>query len=243
MYALFDGKYSRVTTDIDFLGRRISNRKEEMQTIFESILSYELNDGLLFDLEAIKVEEINEFKEYHGLRISTCAHLNRTRIPISVDIAFGDVISPKVVKRSFPTILDMPSPILNVYPLESIVAEKLETIVKNGFLNSRYKDFYDLYVLCKTYSFNYFELREAIDETFKNRGTVMGENIEAFSEEFVQDPVHLVRWKFFVKKKKAFTELSLEEVMVSIREFVEPLLETRTDLILWNPKLGSWEMA
>ena len=241
LYAIFDGKYSRATTDIDFLGRRVSNSRDELEAIFKSILSQDLDDALIFDIDSINVEEISELKEYHGLRISTTAYLDRTRIPISIDIGFGDVIYPNVVKMDFPSILDMPSSNLNVYSLESAVAEKLESIVKNGFWNSRYKDFYDLYILSKNFKLHYCDLRNAAIETFKNRNTEMTMNTAAFSEEFAQDSLHIKRWSSFVKKKKAIVALSLQEALARIKIFVAPLFEVRTDLSAWNPEDGVWK--
>ena len=107
------------------------------------------------------------------LHISAVSYLDRTRIPIGIDIGFGDVIYPDAVEMEFPVILDMEAPRINAYSLESSIAEKLEAIVKNGFLNSRYKDFYDVYVLSEKYSFNYEELHNAVMETFANRKTPM----------------------------------------------------------------------
>ena len=79
--------------------------------------------------------------------------LNRTRIPIGIDIGFGDVIYPDAVEMDFPVILDMEAPRVNAYSLEFSIAEKLKAIVKNGFLNNRYKDFYDIYVLSEKYPY------------------------------------------------------------------------------------------
>lgn len=126
LYAIFDRKYERTTTDIAFLARRISNSSGEMKTIFQRILSQELDDALVFDTDSITVEDIAEFKEYHGLHISAVGYLDRTRIPVGIDIGFGDVVYPDAVKMESPVILDMEPPIVNAYSLESAMAEKLE---------------------------------------------------------------------------------------------------------------------
>ena len=160
LYAIFDRKYERATTDVDLLARRISNSAEEMKTVFRDIFSQDTDDTLAFDLDSITAEDIAEFKEYHGLHISAVAYLDRTRIPIGIDIGFGDVIYPDAVEMDFPVILDMEAPRVNAYSLESSIAEKLEAIVKNGFLNSRYKDFYDIYCALREISFQLRDIEQ-----------------------------------------------------------------------------------
>ncbi len=224
LYAIFDRNYKRATTDVDLLARRIPNSSAEMKGIFRELLAQDTDDALTFDVDSITVEDITEFKEYHGLHISAEAYLDRTRLPISIDIGFGDVIYPDAVKMDFPVILDMEAPKVNAYSLESSIAEKLEAIVHNGYLNSRYKDFYDIYILTSKYSFEYEDVKNAVSETFLNRGTEMSMSTAAFSEEFVHDPLHQTRWKSFLKKKKAMVQISLEDVIAGVRMFTAPLL-------------------
>ena len=133
LYAIFDRKYERATTDIDFLARRISNSGGEMKAVFQCILSQEIDDALVFDIDSITAEDITEFKEYHGLHISAVGYLDRTRIPVGIDVGFGDVVYPGTVKMDFPVILDMEPPRINAYSLESSIAEKLEAIIHNGY--------------------------------------------------------------------------------------------------------------
>jgi len=193
LYAVFDRKYARATTDVDLLARCISNSAEEMKAVIRDILAQDTDDALVFDLDSIKAEDITEFKEYHGLHISAVAYLDRTRIPIGIDIGFGDVIYPNAVEMEFPVILDMEAPRVTAYSLESSIAEKLEAIIKNGFLNSRYKDFYDIYVLSEKYPFNHEKLQNAVTETFTNRKTLMTMDTVAFSDEFLGDTMHQTR--------------------------------------------------
>jgi predicted nucleotidyltransferase component of viral defense system len=188
LYAILGRKYERATTDIDFLARRISNSSEEMKSVFRDILQQDADDALVFDLDSLTVENITEFKEYHGLNVSVAAYLDRTKISVCIDIGFGDVIYPDAVKMGFPIMLDMESPEIYAYSLESSVAEKLEAIVHNGHMNSRYKDFYDIYVISTKHSFSYEELKAAVTETFENSKTVMTLDTAAFKEEFVNDP-------------------------------------------------------
>ena len=217
LYAIFNRKYERATTDVDLLARRISNSGEEMKSVFRDILSQDIDDALVFDTDSIAVEDITEFKEYHGLHISAVGYLDRTKIPVGIDIGFGDVIYPDAVKMDFPVILDMDPPRVNAYSLESSIAEKLEAIIHNGYLNSRYKDFYDIYVLSQKYEFSYEELRNAVVETFKNRKTKMTMDSAAFGDEFLNDPMHQTRWNSFLKKKKALIQVSIRHYMYPIK--------------------------
>ena len=236
LYALFGRNYERATTDVDLLAQRISNGSEEMKSVFQKIFSRDVDDALVFDVDSITVEDITEFKEYHGLHVSFVGYLDRTKIPISIDIGFGDVIYPEAVKMDFPVILDMESPRVNAYSLETSIAEKLEAIIHNGYFNSRYKDFYDIYVLSKKYVFSYAELRNAVIQTFENRKTPMTMDSAAFSDEFLNDPVHQTRWKSFLKKKKALIQVSMSDAMDWIKAFVRPLFEG-TEKTRWNLSL------
>lgn len=170
--------------------------------------------------------------------------LERTvyRISVSIDIGFGDVIYPDVVKMDFPVILDMEAPRVNAYSLESSIAEKLEAIVHNGYLNSRYKDFYDIYVLTDKYVFEYDDMKNAVSETFQNRGTEISMSTAAFGEEFIHDPLHRTRWKSFLKKKKAMIQVSLEDVISGVKVFAAPLFDDDCgDRSKWNPDNRMWE--
>lgn len=240
LYALFGRNYERATTDVDLLAQRISNGSEEMKSVFQKIFSRDVDDALVFDVDSITVEDITEFKEYHGLHVSFVGYLDRTKIPISIDIGFGDVIYPEAVKIDFPVILDMESPRVNAYSLETSIAEKLEAIIHNGYLNSRYKDFYDIYVLSKKYEFSYAELRNAVIQTFENRKTPMTMDSAAFSDEFLNDPMHQTRWKAFLKKKKALIQVSMSDAMDWIKAFVRPLFEGAKKT-RWNHEKGIWE--
>ena len=243
LYAIFDRKYERATTDVDLLARRISNSAKEMKSVFSEIFALDGNDALVFDLDSIATEDITEFKDYHGLHISAVAYLDRTRIPIGIDIGFGDVIYPDSVEMEFPVILDMEAPKVNAYSLESSIAEKIEAIIKNGFLNSRYKDFYDIYVLSEKYTFNYEKLHNAVTETFTNRKTPMTMDTAAFSDEFLNDTMHQTRWNSFLKKKKALIQISLNDAVGRIRIFVQPLLNgsDHSYYNTWDHLDGCWK--
>ena len=225
LYGLFDEKYARTTTDIDLLGNRISNDSAFIKQVFKEILSIECDDAITFDLNTLTTKNITEFKEYHGVKVSLMAFLERTRIPVNIDIGFGDVIYPDKQKMEYPTVLDDDPPRLFAYSLESIVAEKFEAIVSLGVANSRYKDFYDIYMLSGRFDFDGKDLAAAIAETFAYRKTGLT-TIVAFEEGFADDPYRKGRWKGFIKSKHADIDLSLEEVLAYDRSFLSPIVET-----------------
>ena len=132
LYALFDGEFARATRDIDLLAKNMPNNVEDMKRVFENIFSIECDDALKFDQGTLDVRNISEFKEYHGVNVSIMAYLDKTRVPVSIDVGFGDVIYPGRVKMNFPVLLDMDVPEIYVYSISSVVAEKFEAIFFGG---------------------------------------------------------------------------------------------------------------
>lgn len=221
LYSVFDGSFIRATTDIDLLAHKISNEIDDMKAVFAEIFSIETDDPLRFDPGTLDAKAITEFKDYHGVNISIMAFLDRTRIPVSIDIGFGDVIYPDRVEIDFPVVLNDENPHIYAYTLYSSAAEKFEAMVSLAYDNSRYKDFYDLYILASTHDFNGEELAEAIRETFENRHSSLSE-IVAFKAGFTNDPIRQARWKSFVKKKRALLPVTFEDTIILIRKFMEP---------------------
>ena len=222
LYALFEGKFARATMDIDLLAQHIPNSTDEMKNVFKSIFSIDCDDALRFDLTTLEVINITEFKEYHGVNVSIMGYLDKTRIRVSLDIGFGDVIYPERMKMKFPVLLDMEAPEVYVYSIYSVIAEKFEAIVSLGFANSRYKDFYDIYVLAKKYNFEGTKLKNAIVETFKHRKTRF-DNIAAFNSDFIEDATRQKRWDAFIKKKKALVRIDFKETIVLVKALLMPI--------------------
>ncbi len=243
LYALFDGEYARATTDIDLLAQRLPNDVEEMKIIFKDIFSIECDDALQFDLDTLTVISITEFKEYHGVNVAIMGYLDRTKVPVSIDIGFGDVVYPERMKMEFPVLLDMEVPEIYVYSIYSVIAEKFEASVSLGLVNGRYKDFYDIYVLADRYNLDGMELKNAIVETFSHRGTAF-DDIALFEDGFTEDATRLGRWNSFVKKKKALVKISFEETMQLLETLLIPIVEAikndeKFDLT-WNRDQKSW---
>ncbi len=225
LYALFDGEFARATRDIDLLARNIPNNTEDMKKVFATIFSIACDDALRFDPDTLEVKDITEFKEYQGVNVTIMAYLDRTKVPVSIDIGFGDVIYPARVKMDFPVLLDMEVPEIYAYSISSIISEKFEAIVSLGDANSRYKDFYDIYILAYRYDFAGDELREAVRETFEHRGTGF-DDIFAFTDDFLESEIHQSRWKTFLKKKKALVNVELEQVVGVLKMLLLPIVES-----------------
>ena len=244
LYALFNGDYTRATTDIDLLAQCISNDIEEMKKVFKEIFSIKCDDALRFDLNTLDVIYITEFKEYHGVKVSILGHLDKTKVPISIDIGFGDIVYPERMKMDFPVLLDMDIPKVYAYSINSVVAEKFEAFVSLGLANSRYKDFYDIYVLSDRYNFDGKELTNAIKETFNHRGTSL-DDIVAFEDGFADDETRLMRWNSFVKKKKALVKLGFEETVQLLKILLFPIVDAikKNELFerTWSHEKKMWK--
>jgi hypothetical protein len=154
------------------------------------------------------------------------SRLGNARINIQIDIGFGDSIVPEPIEIDYPTLLDMPSPHIRAYPVETVVAEKLETIVSKGILNSRMKDFYDLRVLALGFQFDGNTLSQAIKATFTRRSTsIPNDSPVAFTEEYFTNPDKQTQWQAFLRTNKLENEkLDLSEVVDDIQRFLLPPL-------------------
>ena len=244
LYGLYTEDFTRATTDIDLLGGNITNDKDTLKTVFKEILSIVTDDPIRFDLDAIEVINITEFKKYHGVKVTTTAYLDRTRIPVGIDIGFGDVIYPERVKMEYPTLLDDAAPTMYAYSIYSTIAEKIEAIVSLGVTNSRYKDFYDLCTIPEREDFDGAILKEALVETFGNRHTGFDE-IVAFDDDFTEDYYRQQRWRGFLKNKNVMDERSFKDAVDAVKAFLLPVIEAiRADkpfTSLWNHDNRSWE--
>lgn len=214
-----------MTIDIDLLANNVSNDIEEMKQIFIEIFSMSVDDALLFDLSTFQIKAITEFKEYHGINVSIMSYLDKTKIPISIDIGFGDIITPERMMMEFPVLLDMESPKVYAYSISTVVAEKFEAIVLLGYANSRFKYFYDIYKLARNFEFESEELQKALLETFNHRKTKFTD-IVAFEDDFINDELRKYRWNVFVKKKRVSEKIEFDVAMIIIKKFLEPIVDS-----------------
>jgi len=213
----------RPTMDIDMLGRT-SNKEADIIAQIWDILSMDVEaDGLAFNADSIQAERITEDADYEGIRIRFRGALDSARINMQVDIGFGDVVYPEPEKSEFPTMLDSPAPRLLCYSRESSIAEKLEAMVKLGVLNSRMKDFYDIWLLSRQFDFDGARLAEAIRLTFERRGTALPTEIEAFTEPFID--AKQIQWTTFWKRlQQDHVPVSFKEVTTAVDGFLAPVV-------------------
>jgi hypothetical protein len=171
MFAVWDVPERRTTLDIDFLGR-YENQTVEIEKVMKDVCSVDVQaDGLVFDIKTVTAQKIKEGADYEGVRVKFTGFLERSRISMQVDIGFGDVVYPKPKMIDYPVILDLPKPHLKGYAPETVVSEKFETMVQLGLLNSRMKDFYDIWLMMRQFDFEGPELAEALKRTFAHRKT------------------------------------------------------------------------
>jgi len=227
LFMAWTGRLHRPTVDIDFLGHG-ENSGKRLRRIFQALCSVEVkDDGLTFDAHTIKVSPIREEQEYQGQRVMLTAFLGKARIPLQVDVGFGDVVTPEPKMIIYPTLLDFPAPHIQSCPHETVIAEKLQTVVIRGIANSRMKDFYDLYVLARDFSFGGDILTRAIRATFTKRRTeIPQEPPMTLTEEFALDETKSAQWTAFVRKSGVEQDvLELHEVLTHLRRFLLPLLK------------------
>ena len=217
---------ARPTKDIDFLGDKISRDKDTIRKIFHEICSIQCpEDGLTFDNgeNDIIVEDIALNKEYSGVTVSVIAHLDTAVIPFSMDIGFGDIVVPEPQEMDYPLLLDdMPAVNINVYSLETVVAEKFQIMIDRALANSRMKDFYDVYSILSSDKLDEDILSDAIVSVFNNRGTGYDDNHPLFNGEFKNDPSKQTQWNSFLKKMKCEDDLPLYKVIDYITEKLSP---------------------
>ena len=219
---------ARPTRDMDFLGDRISRDKENIKRIMLEICSIACEeDGVTFDCgeEEIWLEDITVEKEYNGTRVHMTAHMDTIVQPFSIDVGFGDVIVPEPVNLDYPLLLeDLPEVNVAAYSLETVVAEKFQTMIDRGTINSRMKDFFDVYMILKSGKVDLGLLKEAVAEVFENRGTKADPDSVVFSDGFAQDQMRQTMWKAYLKKIKYKEELPFEDVMAVVREVLRPMM-------------------
>jgi predicted nucleotidyltransferase component of viral defense system len=214
LFLLWDAASSRTTRDIDLMGFGDSGLNH-LQRVFRDICSQSvMDDGLRFIPESVRAETIHEEQEYGGVRIRLYSLLERARIPLQVDIGFGNPPFPKARLVVWPGLLDFPKTQVKVYPPEASIAEKLEAMVRFGIANSRMKDFYDIWWMASHFSFRSVVLVKSITATFRDRQMIIPQPVPlALQEEFYRDSINNAQWNAFLHRVQlndippSFTEL------------------------------------
>lgn len=212
---------NRETRDIDFLGFGPDD-EASIKAIFAEIMTIESEDGLVFDIDALTASLIREEMEYGGIRLKTVACLERTRIPITLDIGFGDALADATQSMDYPSLLNMDRPRIRSYPPEAVIAEKFQAVVALGLANGRMKDFYDLWAVPGSMPIEAEALDAAIAATFERRETpIPKERPMGLSGAMANDPAARQRWKAYIVSLELPT-VELGKVIDEIWTTLEP---------------------
>lgn len=233
----------RPTIDIDFLGHTDNSTNNLIRIIGEICETKVEPDGLQFNTSTIQVDQIQEAAQYQGTRIRLVGNLGSVRIPMRIDISFADEVIPAEIEIEYPTLLDFPSPKMRGYTYESAIAEKLQAIVVLGSINSRMKDYFDIWLLSQEVEFDGLILQKAIETTFRHRKTEIPNDLPSgLSDEFARASQR--QWAAFLRRPNLslgeFNELN--KVVEVLQELLQPILvasnENRKFKKKWKTNMG-----
>ena len=245
LFKLWSDQLHRPTRDLDLLGHGEPSL-ERIAKIFAELCELGVDDdGLVFDPESIGVEQIKEDDEYQGIRAKLTAYLENARVSLQVDIGFGDAINPPPQEIDYPTLLDQAAPRIKSYPKETVIAEKFQAMVMLGMVNSRMKDFFDLWTLATQFEFEGKPIAEAIQATFERRQTDLPTSAPlALTAEFAEDNGKTKQWSAFLLRGNLQQEnLTLLKVAELLNNFLMPptraITRKKEFKKSWKP-LGPW---
>ena len=237
-FLVWGGPIHRSTRDIDLLGS-MSNEVENLVRIAQEICALTVeDDGMSFPSENIQGILIKEDADYEGVRLTFFGYLGKARVKMQIDIGFSDQVFPKPVRTEYPTLLSYPAPELKNYPKESVIAEKFQAMVYLGEINSRMKDFYDIWFLASHFDFDGSLLQEAISQTFRQRKTDFpSTSVHAFSEAFAEKKS--LQWIAFLERNSIKnTPFEFLVITQKIKAFLAPIIEATTQ---GSPFTGYWK--
>lgn len=247
LFALWGASFYRATKDVDLTGYTEydpRNLSEMMQTICAVACP---EDGLDFITSGIRSEPIRDKSEYHGFRVKLPARLGTAKLTLQVDVGLGDVIDPPAQAEKYPVLVAGPVPVIRVYPREAVIAEKLHAMVVLGTANSRFKDFYDVFILATHFQFSGPVLSRAIAATFARRGLVIDDaQPVALTAAFYANPRFAAEWRQYLSRN-ALSGAPTDFVIVGerLQAFLGPLwhsLSVMTPPTMWRAG-GPWESA
>ena len=227
LYA-FEGSKTRSTKDIDFLGNNISNDEDLIRNAIKEVCSIEYKDDCAwFDPESVICQTISEDDKYSGLRLFIDSGFDTIMLRIQIDIGFGDVVMPLPFTIDYPLLIsELKPPKVKVYSVESVIAEKFHAMIELSTVNSRMKDFYDVYTLIFSSRYSKINLQLAIMSTFKRRNTPYIQNHALFTEEFFTNSTRIRMWKTFLKKFRLNENIEFKNVVETITKELTPVWES-----------------
>lgn len=218
------GAHHRPTRDIDFLDTGSAD-PDAMVTVIRDVCATPVDDdGVTFDTSTLRGETIRDGAEHGGVRVHVTARLGTAKVPLQMDIGFGDVITPGIVRVEFPTLLGSPAPVMNGYPLATVIAEKLEALMARGIATSLMKDLYDLWYILRHFPVAKDEIRGAIARTFAHRGTYLEPESIIFTSDFWNDGEKAKQWEAF-RRRAAPDAIELGSTCQFIAAILQPLVK------------------
>jgi predicted nucleotidyltransferase component of viral defense system len=202
MFVVWHAPASRPTMDIDLLGITDNDVGAIVRMVKAVCRQGVEPDGLIFDPDSVEGQRIAEDANYEGVRVRFRGNLGTARITMQLDIGFGDVVTPSPEVTEYPTLLALPAPRLRAYSRESAVAEKFEAMVKLDVVNSRMKDFYDVWLLARQFDFDGPMLAEAIAQTFSRRGTAIPADPAALMRRVARYAGKEAQWQGFIRRSR-----------------------------------------
>ena len=235
LFTVWIGPAFRTTKDADFLCSG-NAEPDYLVKCFKEICSIKSNDGLVFDLNTIRIKDIRLDQQYGGTCIMITAMLGRVRIPLQFDMAFGDSTYPGVETIEYPAMLDMERAKIQSYPVYTVIAEKFEAMVSLDLANSRMKDFYDIWLITELFDLDYSILQTTMEKTFERRGTKFPNNLPtALTEVFYDNDSKQTQWKAFIRKiKPQEYPDSLKTAVIRIKLLIEPLINDALKSSYWE---------
>ncbi len=244
MFSVWEIPWRRPTRDIDLRGY-VDNEIDTVIRGVREICEQEVEpDGMTFVSQSVRGDIIQEFAPYQGIQINFLGLLGKARVHMQLDIGFADEITPAVVDLTYPVLLDAEAPLLKGYPPETLIAEKLHGIVFLGEINSRMKDFYDIWLLSHQYEFDGEQLSLAVQKTFARRETPIPKKIPVgLTRTFAQEKQGM--WEAFLgtfRRDEYVLPDDFSEVIEQIKVFALPILENagtkRFSQSDWSPERG-----
>lgn len=240
------GESARTTRDADLLGfGDLSD--DSLRETFTNLCSVTVEpDGLMYLANTLRIAPIREENAYGGRRIHIQARLGNARLQLQIDVGIGDAVTPEPVWVELPQMLDLPAPRMRAYRPETSIAEKLETIVARDLLNSRLKDYFDIYVLSMNERFELPVLSMAVQNTFERRDTSLPSEVPmGLTQAFVDEPGKPLQWQSFLNKV-GVTDVpdDLAVIVQSVAAFLVPVLDAITnepDSVMNWPPGGQWQ--
>lgn len=224
LLAAMFGVENRTTKDMDTTITGIDISKDKMVNVLNKILSINLNDGVKFDI--VSITDIREEDEYGGNKYHITGRVNSTKVNLEIDISTGDKVTPKELKFKYPLLFEDRSILINSYNIETILAEKIETVLRRGKYNSRMKDYYDIYFFL-TKLRNEIDiniLKDAIDTTFTKRESF--EYLNDYSEivkSIIDSDRIKANWNSYSKKNSYTNNLEVNQIMLLLNDFIKEL--------------------